>query len=310
MVIFIAFAYFLPNVGWSTAMALGSISQFTIVTETICAFVLIFDSLWKRRIPNRTKLVSVAACLVGVFLYSYAGSKEASLVGGDSESDVVEYEDAEDEDFASSNRELYALLCAFFFVVGTAMYQVFWDHTFDSTDGMETICTVLGFVGIANVLLLWPVVFLGPWFGLATFALPGSMRDVLCVFGSATLATGFNIVYMNAMAEMSAQVVSVTMLLLIPVSVIMDVIFEPSASDNVFESSDRAVLSTGLMGCAFIVIGFLGIVYDEGNANRKEMEGKGGAAYTKIAYSVGDGADYADDSAVEMVSAPEADAGA
>lgn len=254
MVVTLAFVYFVPNVAWAMAMEVSEISQFTLILQTMSVWVLLFQSIQRKRCPHILEFIAVVCSVSGVILMTLG-----------EHGDENEKEDSLESGIATSGTVL-AVLCT----IGYSLYQVFFATYFSEDDDTSDIAYVLAAMGFANMVLFWPVPFFMPeLLGFPSFVWPSSARQCGVVLLVATLSIMTNVLYMVLLAVTSPLFVTLGMLLLIPISSVADLIWEPERISELNTSSTWSW--TSVMASFLITLGILILIREQRRARRHAM---------------------------------------
>uniref|UniRef100_A0A7S4UCU5 EamA domain-containing protein n=1 Tax=Alexandrium monilatum TaxID=311494 RepID=A0A7S4UCU5_9DINO len=204
----LAAVFLLPNLAWAISLKSVWVPLVTAASRFDTVFVLLFTSIWTWKAPPWKQALSVLACILGVILISF-GQKDPTngQRGGTRPWEFV---------------EVFISPCF------SALYSLLFNRLASGVaEDAGCLCAMLGLIGLCNAVLLWPVVPICEAAGLEQQRL----RDVLTtdglrsIFLNAALATVGNFSTMPAVALTSPLFVSLGMLLLMPVTVLIDWLF-------------------------------------------------------------------------------------
>jgi hypothetical protein len=139
--------------------------------------------------------------------------------------------------------------------VGYAVYQLIFDKTMAriGTDNIWTINVFVAVMGVLNVVLIWPVLFL-----VSIPALPTAIREVpqipswatlTALTINASLALAFNISFAVATVKMGPFLTSVATVLTIPMTMVVDAVLH----------GDHFGIDA-CVGSVLVLTGFVGLV--------------------------------------------------
>ncbi len=162
--------WFLANYWIAVSLEYTTVASSTILTSTSSVFTLVFGVWLKVEQFSWRKLIGIMASLSGIILIS---SVDLSGTSGDAE---------HRGDFPKKTpRELILGNALAFLSAGTyGIYTVFMKKRIDD-ESKISMPLFFGFIGLANVLLLWPGFFLLHWTGVETFELPTDGRVLAIV---------------------------------------------------------------------------------------------------------------------------------
>lgn len=206
LLVVLAVAFFLPNLAWAITLKSVWVPLVTAASRFDSVFVLMFGSLFTCKAPPLKQALSVMACIVGVILISFGQEKDPSSgkAGGTGSWEYA---------------EVFISPCL------AALYSMIFNWLAkDVADDPACMCTLLGLIGLVNAVLLWPVVPVCEAAGLEHQRLSSiftgdALRSIIL---NAALATIGNFSQMPAVALTSPLFVSLGMLLLMPVTVLID----------------------------------------------------------------------------------------
>mmetsp|Transcript_8288 Transcript_8288/g.23016 ORF Transcript_8288/g.23016 Transcript_8288/m.23016 type:complete len:356 (-) Transcript_8288:164-1231(-) len=199
---------------WYLGLPCLSVAMGTVVFSSSPAWVYLISVCMGQKVQLR-KIVALVVCLAGVaVIFVRKGHDNVSL----------------DHEPVPMSVEIMGNVLVLGAAVGYAVYQVIFDKTMAQigTDNIWTINVFVGVMGVFNVFLLWPVLFL-----VSIPALPTEIREVPQIPSWATfaglainasLALAFNISFALATVRMGPFLTSVATVLTIPLTMVVDAV--------------------------------------------------------------------------------------
>jgi len=215
------------------------VASATVLSSTSGFFTLLVGRLFRVESMTLAKICAVVASFIGVVLVSVSDS---SLGNGDIPGDTpinTLYSHLTTAILGDS----LALLSAIFYALYVILLKVRIKE--ESRIDMQLF---FGFVGVFNVLMLWPIGVILHFTGVETFELPSSQKAwVACALNMfVTLSSDY--LYLIAMLKTTPLVVTVGLSLTIPLAIVGDFFLKvPTAPQAIF----GAIFVLG----AFIVVG-------------------------------------------------------
>ncbi|KAI5816309.1 hypothetical protein BZA77DRAFT_62499 [Pyronema omphalodes] len=206
--------WFFANYFNSYCLKFTSVSSATILSSTSSMFTLLLGTLLRIEIFTFTKFLSVIASLIGIYLISTTDLSPASPSDAIPPSNIVSTMD----DVLRSPLQILmgdsmALLSAFSYATYITLLKLRIGS--ESRINMQLF---FGFVGLFNVLFLWPLLIILHFTGIEPFELPPESRvwAIILVNASITLTSDFCWAY--AMLLTTPLIVTVGLSLTIPLS--------------------------------------------------------------------------------------------
>jgi len=207
--------FLLPNLAWAATLKSISVTLVAAAGRFDSIFVLIFTSLLTLEAPPLVQVCSVFACIAGVIFIAIGQSSGSS-------SDIGH----------TSIVDCFVVLVAP--CLSALYYMVFGRLTKGCSTDPECICIILSLMGLCNLLLLWPVLPISVAAGLDNQHLQEifTVKGIRSICLNAALASAGNFTQMPAIALTSPLFVSLAMLLLLPITLVIDVAIMHKASVN------------------------------------------------------------------------------
>ncbi|KAJ1928095.1 hypothetical protein IWQ60_002353 [Tieghemiomyces parasiticus] len=219
--------WFAANCSSNTALAHTTVSNATILCSTSGLFTLILGVLFRVERLTWLRVASVAASIGGVYLVTTG--VQAPTDGPDSRNHLV--------------GDILAVASAFFY----GCYTILIKLKIDNEDRIH-MPTFLGFVGLFNTFLLWPLFFLFHYTGVETFALPPT-AIVWGMIALNALVGSFLSEYLWLLAVLmtSPLVVTLGISLTNPLALLGDIFLKGLVTTPIY-----------WVGAALVMLGFLG----------------------------------------------------
>ncbi|CCX09990.1 Similar to Uncharacterized vacuolar membrane protein YML018C; acc. no. Q03730 [Pyronema omphalodes CBS 100304] len=254
--------WFFANYFNSYCLKFTSVSSATILSSTSSMFTLLLGTLLRIEIFTSTKFLSVIASLIGIYLISTTDLSPASpsdAVPPSNINDVSAMDDVIRSPLQILMGDSMALLSAFSYATYITLLKLRIGS--ESRINMQLF---FGFVGLFNVLFLWPLLIILHFTGIEPFELPPESRvwAIILVNASITLTSDFCWAY--AMLLTTPLVVTVGLSLTIPLSLMGQMVLYGT------EMGPGYWLGAGAVFVAFWVL--------SREENAVEGEGEGGRA--------------------------------
>ncbi|KAJ1983421.1 hypothetical protein H4R34_001296 [Dimargaris verticillata] len=197
--------WFAANATFNASLAHTSVSNGTILGSTSGLFTLLLGVIFRVEQLTVLRVVAVAASIGGVYLVT-TGSEAAD--GSMPENHIV--------------GDILAIISAFFY----GCYTILIKFKIGSEDRVH-MPDFLGFVGLFNTVLLWPLLLIFHYTGIETFALPptGEMWGMIALNALiGTLLSDY--LWLLAVLMTSPLVVTLGMALTNPLTMLGDIVFK------------------------------------------------------------------------------------
>ncbi|KAK5167755.1 uncharacterized protein LTR77_007454 [Saxophila tyrrhenica] len=215
--------WFLANYLVAVSLEYTTVASSTILTSTSSVFTLVFGVLFKVELFTWRKLLGILASLSGIILVS---SVDLSGTSGDAE---------HRGDFPEKTpRELFIGNALAFLSAGTyGVYTVFMKKRIDDESKIN-MPLFFGFVGLANVLLLWPGFFLLHFIGLETFELPHDKTVLAIILTNCVASLLADMAWAYAVLLTTPIVVTVGLSLTIPLSLVGQMVLNAQTATAIY----------------------------------------------------------------------------
>jgi len=208
----LAVVYLAADWVWYLGLPCLSVAMGTVVFSSSPAWVYLISLTMGQKVQLR-KIVALVACLGGVgVIFARKGQDNVSL----------------DQAPVPMSVEIMGNVFVLAASFGYAVYQLLFDKTMAQigTDNIWTINVFVAVMGVLNVVLIWPVLFL-----VSIPGLPASIREVpeipsraafTGVMINASLALAFNISFAVATVKMGPFLTSIATVVTIPMTMVVD----------------------------------------------------------------------------------------
>lgn len=205
--------WFLAN--WWIAMSLEytTVASSTILTSTSSVFTLVFGVFFGVEKFTWRKLIGILASLSGIMIVS---SVDISGTSGDDEH-------RGDFPSKSANELILGNALALLSALTYGIYTVFMKKRIDD-ESKVSMPLFFGFVGLINVLVLWPGFFILHWTGIETFELPSDTRVTSIITTNCLASLIADMCWAYAVLLTTPLVVTVGLSLTIPLSLVGQVV--------------------------------------------------------------------------------------
>ncbi|KAI8374741.1 uncharacterized protein BYT42DRAFT_615869 [Radiomyces spectabilis] len=208
--------WFFANYTTNASLAYTSVASSTILASMSGLFTLGIGAIFKVEKLNTVKVLSVVISFAGVILVSYSDQLRKVPFDGDTAATAATNAPA------PLIGDILALLGAIFYGCYTTMLKL----KIGDEDRIN-MPLFFGFVGLFNLLLLWPAFPLLDWLGIETFQLPYSPTLWAMVLLNAFIGTFLSdYLWLLAMLMTSPLVVTLGISLTIPLALLGDVVFK------------------------------------------------------------------------------------
>lgn len=198
--------YLVPSLAWVATCKFSSLTLVTAANRFDSVFVLAFTSLLTREAPRLAQVGFVLSCIVGVVFVAIGQQQQARHSMGNVGSAEV--------------------LSVFISPSMTAVYYMCFNKLTRRCTSPELICMMLGLIGLANMLLLWPVMPVCYAIGIDAQSLSDVLnaRSIGAIVLTAALATVGNFSIMPALARTSPLFVAILSLMAVPITLVVDMV--------------------------------------------------------------------------------------
>ena len=241
--------WFLANYFVVAALEHTTVASGTILTSTSSVFTLIFGALSGVEKFTLRKLLGVLASLAGIILVS-----SVDLSGGSAD-------DEHRGQFPSKSFREIAVgdvlaLCS---AVMYGVYAIFMKKRI-ADESLVNMPTFFGFVGLFNLLLLWPGLVLLHFTWIERFELPSGRRVVWTLLFMASFNTISDLAWAYAVLLTSPLVITVGLSLSIPLSLVGQMVLHSQTSTVLY-----------WIGAIIVVLSFI-VVNHEDKAGETQSE--------------------------------------
>ncbi|KAK4984143.1 hypothetical protein LTR50_006780 [Elasticomyces elasticus] len=216
------FLWFLANYSVAACLEYTTVASSTILTSTSSIFTLAFGALFRVERFSYRKLLGVLASLSGIVLIS---SVDLSKDNNDDSRGSFPHK---------SHRQIaIGDLLAFLSAVMYGIYAVFMKKRV----GDETRVSMplfFGFVGLFNVILLWPGLIILHFTGVETFELPPSRRVLAIIIVNSVSSLVADLAWAYAVLLTSPIVVTVGLSMTIPLSLIGQIVLNSQSASFLY----------------------------------------------------------------------------
>jgi solute carrier family 35 protein F5 len=205
--------WFLANYFVAACLQYTSVASSTILTSTSSVFTLLFGAIFKVEIFTIRKLLGVIASLAGIILISLIDFSGRSS------------DDQHRGDFPHKSKQEIALgdLLAFASAVMYGLYAVFMKKRIADETRVD-MPIFFGLVGLINVLVLWPGIFILHFTGVETFEMPPTGFVWMVIVFNSLGSLISDMAWAYAVLLTSPIVVTVGLSITIPLSLIGQII--------------------------------------------------------------------------------------
>ncbi|KAI5357138.1 putative EamA domain-containing protein [Septoria linicola] len=233
--------WFLANYFVAACLQYTTVASSTILTSTSSVFTLLFGAIFKVERFTVRKLLGVLASLAGIILIS-----SLDLSGRTND-------DEHRGDFPEKTLREIAIgdFLAFLSAVMYGLYAVFMKKRIGD-ESRVNMPVFFGFVGLINVLLLWPGLFIFHWTNIETFELPPDWRVTLVIILNSVGSLVSDMAWAYAVLLTSPIVVTVGLSMTIPLSLIGQMVLDNQTAGPWY-----------WLGASIVVLSFLFVNHEE-----------------------------------------------
>eukprot|EP01135_Chromosphaera_perkinsii_P004766 Nk52_evm38s295 gene=Nk52_evmTU38s295 len=204
--------YFVANYLYFVPLSLTTVNESTVIFNLSCVFVYIFSVLFLNAEVVLMKVVAIGFSLIGAIVITLHRSKAEPSSSSSSSS-------------SSSGMHLLGDMLILGGAVLYGLFEVLYNRYIvkERMLPFPAVSFIMGWIGLATMLLVWPGLFFVHFVGLEKFEIP-SWEASQYVLLNIALAFSFNALFMICLALLSPLLVSMTTLLTIPLSGVADYI--------------------------------------------------------------------------------------
>ncbi|TRM65685.1 hypothetical protein BD626DRAFT_190629 [Schizophyllum amplum] len=232
------FFWFIANWTVNASLDYTSVASTTILSSMSGFFTLGIGRVFQVEVLTYAKLGAVFTSFSGVVLVSLS----------DSNSDGVEHAPR------PMLGDLLALLSAFFYALYVTLLKVRIGS--ESRIDMQLF---FGFVGLFNIITLWPVAVILHFTGVEPFDIPHSGSAVGAILANMAITLSSDYIYVLAMLKTTPLVVTVGLSLTIPLAVVGDLVL------------GRDVRIQVILGALLVLASFVAMGVDDARVQEKEL---------------------------------------
>jgi len=217
--------WFIDNYTFNLSLTMTSVSSNTILSSTSGLFTLIVSALLKVEKFSFFKLVGVLVSFGGVIAVSLSDERE------------------------SGRENLWGDLLAIFSAITYAFYVTLFKKCVKNENRVDNTL-FLGFLGLSNMLLLWPFFFIISAAGIEPFQFPQGNVILYLTLNSLGGTVFSDYLWLLSILLLSPVIATVGLSLTIPVAMISDMLIKQSHFGGVY------ILGSLLVSIGFIVVNF------------------------------------------------------
>ncbi|KIY45495.1 hypothetical protein FISHEDRAFT_8792, partial [Fistulina hepatica ATCC 64428] len=238
LAIHFCFLWFAANWSVNASLDYTSVASVTILSSMSGFFTLGIGRIFNVEVLTRRKVLAVIVSFCGVCLVSYSDSSETQNVN-------------HSELLSRRNTLLvgpiFGDLLALFSAVFYALYVLLLKIRIKSESRVD-MQLFFGFVGLCNIIGLWPIAIILHYLGIETLELPGTRSDWIVLLVNMAITWASDYIYVLAMLKTTPMVVTVGLSLTIPVAVVGDFLLAKPVSG-------RVIIGAALVLAAFCALG-------------------------------------------------------
>ncbi|KAF9434987.1 hypothetical protein BGZ76_007095 [Entomortierella beljakovae] len=269
--------WFAANWATNASLAYTTVASSTILASMSGFFTLAIGALLKTESFSSIKLVAVCASVIGVALVSESDRSDTPtiLLNGSLTSFDI---NTPTEPAAPLFGDFLALMSAVFYGCYTVLLKVRIQN-----ENRVNMSLFFGFVGLFNLVLLWPMFGVLHWTGVEPFELPKDTTVIWMIFINAIVGTFVSdYLWLLSMLMTSPLVVTLGLSLTIPLALLGDVV-----------GYGRVLGVTYWIGAGLVLAGFFGVngvaLREQNESDLREEEAIRAAAITETANNDGSG---------------------
>lgn len=217
--------WFMANFLANASLAYTSVATSTVLTSMSSLFTLVLSALVSIEQVSVEKVVTVFVCFIGVIIVTL---------------NPDDLDGAQEPGFSFAwIGNLMALASALMYAVYTVLLKVrVKEHS------QINMTHFLGFVGLVNLLFLWPVIAFLNYTGVEQFALPSTSRVWTFVISNAAAAVVSDLCWAFAVLVTSPLVVTVGLSATIPLAMFGDMLFNARSGNILYYIGAFLILAT------------------------------------------------------------------
>ncbi|ONH65549.1 Thiamine-repressible mitochondrial transport protein THI74 [Cyberlindnera fabianii] len=233
--------WYLANLATNASLSYTSVGSQTILSSTSSFFTLVVGALAKTEKFNHVKVVGLVLSFVGVILITKADGDQVS-------------EDLQRTKLSIFIGNTLALLGALLYGVYTTLlkYKI-------RDEARVNMKVFFGFVGVFNLILLWPSLIVFDYLGVEKFELPSGSFVIMVIIVNCLITFVSDFCWVKAMLLTSPLTVTVGLSTTIPFAMVGDIIFKGEKITLVY-----------IVAAAMICVSFFVINRDEENDRHVE----------------------------------------
>ena len=241
--------WFVANYFVAACLEYTTVASSTILTSTSSVFTLIFGAIFGVEKFTLRKLLGVLASLTGIILIS-----SIDLTGNNTD-------DEHRGDFPEKTLKEIAVgdALAFISAIMYGLYAVFMKKRIDD-ESRVNMPVFFGFVGLVNVLMMWPGFIILHFTGIERFELPPSTWVTTIILSNSMASLCSDLAWAYAVLLTSPIVVTVGLSMTIPLSLIGQIVLNSQTASPVY-----------WVGALVVVLSFVFV-------NQEEKKGEVGVA--------------------------------
>lgn len=222
--------WYLANLTTNASLSYTSVGSQTILSSTSSFFTLLVGSLAKTETFNKIKVFGLLLSFIGVILITKTDSENVS-------------HDLQRTKLSIFIGNLLALTGALLYGIYTTLLKYKIKH--ESRINMKVF---FGFVGIFNLILLWPTLIIFDITNIEKFELPKANSVLLILFINCLITFISDFCWVKAMLLTSPLTVTVGLSATIPLAMIGDIIFKQEKITLTY------IIAAFMIGISFLVI--------------------------------------------------------
>ncbi|EIN14181.1 hypothetical protein PUNSTDRAFT_80325 [Punctularia strigosozonata HHB-11173 SS5] len=223
------FFWFIANWSVNAALDYTTVASTTILSTTSGIFTLAIGRLFRVESLSLAKVIAVVMSFSGVVLVSLSDGADDVGLGENASRPLL--------------GDFLALLSAFFYALYVTLLKV--RIRDESRIDMQLF---FGFVGLFNVVTLWPIIIILHFTGAERFEFPSGGRMIGGILINMFITLSSDYLYLLAMLKTTPLVVTVGLSLTIPLAVIGDFFLNKPSPLQVLIGAAMVVLSFFIVG--------------------------------------------------------------
>ncbi|KAF7969210.1 hypothetical protein HWV62_27907 [Athelia sp. TMB] len=275
--------WFIANWSVNASLNFTSVASATILSSLSGFFTLIIGRMFRVESLTLAKAGAVILSFCGSVLVTSSDSRSSQPAGG-----LL----VNESNHASRPvlGDLLALLSALFYALYVILLKVRIRE--EARIDMQLF---FGFVGLVNILCLWPIGFILHFAGMESFELPSSRQAVISILLNMGITLSSDFIYVLAMLKTTPLVVTIGLSLTIPLAVLGDFLLGRPAMGQV-------LLGAGLVLVSFIAVGLQGAETDPSDRRRRSSGHEPSVKLAKRQFAAQGAVEHVEVGALEDVS--------